>query len=139
MVLCRTEDGVLIDIDSIVARYREHDTDRAGQGAVAALRALTPGWRAALSEGHDPRIIAEEIEQVRARLSRLINELRLPRGPSVEERIAVITTENLVSWYQGSLGTGYDSPGYDNVNGFHVNDIEVELKRRGIPIPRVKI
>jgi len=119
------------DLDKIEHGYRAFEIDRAGVGAVAVFRALTPGWRAALSEGHDPILMAQEIEAVRKRLDEMAARLGLPTQPPVSALIREITTDNLVSWYKAGIGTGYDDPGSDSVNGFLINDIETELRLRG--------
>lgn len=56
-------------------------------GAVAALRALTPHWESRLKEGRNPRVMSDDIDELRALLEVMRAEVmtRLTTQPATNE------------------------------------------------------
>lgn len=140
-------------IDKIEPMYRGFETDKGGAGAVSVFRILTPGWRVQLAEGHDPSILAEDIEAVKLKLDEMVLTLGLPcpkttlrkaatdltshlkseREKREKERAEILRskpTVGLLGLYATCVGTGYEDPGSEWVNGFRFEEIELELAAR---------
>lgn len=141
-------------IDKIEPLYRGFESDKGGMGAVSVFRVLTPGWRLRLAEGHDPSILAQDIEAVKLKLDEMVltlglscpktnlrkavteltSHLKTPRGVREKARAAALRsklTDELLDLRVTCIGTGFDDPGSEVVNGFRLEEIEAELEHRG--------